>query len=81
LSITPLTQPIAAILRVLETGVDKLAKGVIGLVPTCAAKAGDELKQLDGTLDEAVKAFTIKPLNTTLPGVIGVPASETLESE
>ncbi|KAM0254391.1 hypothetical protein ACHAQJ_006860 [Trichoderma viride] len=66
LSATPLTEPIGAVLRILETGVDKLAAGAIALVPTCAAKAGDELKQLDGTLDEAVNAFAIK-LPTALP--------------
>ncbi|RFU78258.1 hypothetical protein TARUN_3973 [Trichoderma arundinaceum] len=73
LSATPLTAPIAAVLRILEAGVDKLANGVIGLIPTCAAKAGDELKQLDGTLDEAVKAFSVNVPG--LPGMVGSPVS------
>lgn len=55
--------PLAAVLRVLEGGVDKLAEGIIGTVPTCKDQAMKDLKALDGTLDE-----TVTKLGSIIPG-------------
>lgn len=64
LDATTLIGPIGNLLGLLEAGINTLAEGVIALVPTCAAKARDELKDLDKTLGEAVTAFTIPLPNT-----------------
>lgn len=61
-----LLEPIGTLLALLEAGLGNLAAGVIALVPTCAAKARDELKDLDKALSEAVSAFTIHPPNTPI---------------
>ncbi|CAM1502460.1 Fc.00g044440.m01.CDS01 [Cosmosporella sp. VM-42] len=58
ISATPFTAPIGAVLRVLEGGVDKLAFGIIGTVPTCKDKATEDKNALDGALDEAIRKFT-----------------------
>lgn len=59
----PLTVPLAAVLRVLEGGVDKLAEAIIGTVPTCKDMAMKDLKALDGTLDD-----TVSKLTSIIPG-------------
>ncbi|KAL6890404.1 hypothetical protein GGI43DRAFT_415789 [Trichoderma evansii] len=64
LDATTLTETIGTLLGLLGTKLNNLSEGVIALVPTCAAKARDELKDLDKTLREAVSAFTIHPPNT-----------------
>jgi hypothetical protein len=46
-------------LVLLRAGLDSLAEGVIALVPTCGAKARDELKDLDKTLGETISTFTV----------------------
>lgn len=61
---TTLIEPIGTLLGLLGTELNNLSEGVIALVPTCAAKARDELKDLDKTLREAVSTFTIHPPNT-----------------
>lgn len=64
---TTLTEPIGSLLGLLRTGLNSLAGGVIALVPTCGAKARDELKDLDKTLGEAISAFTVHA--PTTPGI------------
>ena len=56
---TIFTAPIAAVLRLLEKGVDTLAFGLIGLVPTCADEAKMGKEQLDLSLEKAIKAFSV----------------------
>ncbi|KAL7920765.1 hypothetical protein ACQKWADRAFT_314486 [Trichoderma austrokoningii] len=83
---TTLTQPIGSLMGTLRTGLNSLAAGVIALVPTCGAKARDELNDLDKTLGEAISAFaahalitpgaqppaaTNHPIPAPLPGVVG----------
>lgn len=58
LSNTPYTAPMAAVLRTLEAGVDKLAYGIIDSVPTCADSAKKNKKMLDSTLANAVDAYS-----------------------
>lgn len=53
LSLTPFTQPIAAVLRTLEGGVDTIAFGIIDTVPTCAEGATNDKNSLDMTLKDA----------------------------
>lgn len=53
LSLTPFTQPIAAVLRTLEGVVDGLAYGIIDAVPNCAQDATNNKNSLDSTLTEA----------------------------
>lgn len=57
LSLTPFTQPIAQVLRVLEGGVDTLAFGIIDSVPTCAQEATQNKNSLDMTLEEAQNTY------------------------
>lgn len=52
--------PIGAILRFLETYVDKLSLAVIGTVPTCADESKRELKGLDKNFNETKEAYPIK---------------------
>lgn len=54
----PVTGLIAAVLRALETIVDKLAFTIIDLVPTCAGGARADLMKLDGTIAEAIMAYS-----------------------
>lgn len=56
----PLSMPIAAILRFLETYVDRLSLAVIGTVPTCAEESKMELKGLDKNFNETLDAYPIK---------------------
>ncbi|KAM0421061.1 hypothetical protein ACHAPT_011132 [Fusarium lateritium] len=58
LSATPFTTPIAAVLRVLEGVVDKVALLIIGTVPTCADGAKKDLEALDGTLSKTIKIYS-----------------------
>lgn len=71
LDATTLTEPIGALLILLRAGLDHLAEGVIALVPTCGAKARDELKDLDKTLGETISTFTVHapPVPTVEPPV------------
>lgn len=55
---TPFTAPLAFVLALLEKGVDALAFGIIGTVPTCSAGAKKDLKELDDSLKEAITRFT-----------------------
>lgn len=59
LDATTFIQPIEFLLVLLRAGLDSLAEGVIALVPTCGAKARDELKDLDKTLGETISTFTV----------------------
>ncbi|KAM0470885.1 hypothetical protein ACHAPX_009638 [Trichoderma viride] len=59
LDATTFLQPIEILLVLLRAGLDSLAEGVIALVPTCGAKARDELKDLDKTLGETISTFTV----------------------
>ncbi|KAF3071450.1 hypothetical protein CFAM422_006298 [Trichoderma lentiforme] len=56
----PLSMPIGAILRFLETYVDRLSLAVIGTVPTCADESKMELKGLDGNFNKTLDAYPIK---------------------
>lgn len=58
LSSTPFTAPIAAVLRVLEGVVDKVAFTIIGTVPTCEESAKKDLDALDKTLGETIDAYS-----------------------
>ncbi|UPK96857.1 hypothetical protein LCI18_007792 [Fusarium solani-melongenae] len=58
LSSTPFTAPIAAVLRVLEGVVDKVAFTIIGAVPTCAEGAKKDLDDLDETLSKAIDIYS-----------------------
>lgn len=71
LDATTLVEPIGALLILLRAGLDHLAVGVIALVPTCAAKARDELKDLDKTLGETISTFTVHapPVPTVQPPI------------
>lgn len=60
LSLTPFTQPIAAVLRILEEGVDKLAFGIIDSVPTCAQDATQNKNSLDSTLGDAIDEYSVE---------------------
>ena len=55
---TPFTAPLAQVLSVLEGGVDTLAFGIIGEVPTCASETTDQKEALDQTLQDAVNAYS-----------------------
>ncbi|KAL7960161.1 hypothetical protein V8C34DRAFT_321961 [Trichoderma compactum] len=68
LSAVPLSMPIAAILRFLETAVDKLSFQVIGLVPTCGDESKKELKGLDKEFNKTLEAY---PMKLHLPEVFG----------
>ncbi|MCJ1334627.1 hypothetical protein MMC10_011339 [Thelotrema lepadinum] len=57
LALTPFTQPLAEILRLLEGGVDTLAFGIIDAVPTCAGEATDNKNSLDDSLQRAVDTY------------------------
>lgn len=57
LSLTPFTQPVAAILRALEGVVDTLAFGIIDAVPTCAQDATQNKNSLDATLSDAQDTY------------------------
>lgn len=57
LSLTPFTQPIAAVLRSLESGVDTIAFGIIDSVPTCAQDATQNKNSLDSTLGDAIDTY------------------------
>lgn len=57
LSLTPFTQPIAAVLRTLEGVVDTLAFGIIDTVPTCAQDATQNKNNLDSTLQDAQDTY------------------------
>ncbi|KAH0529029.1 hypothetical protein TsFJ059_003831 [Trichoderma semiorbis] len=56
----PLSMPIGAILRFLETYIDKLSLAVIGTVPTCADESKKELEGLDKNFNETLDAYPIK---------------------
>ncbi|GME33089.1 uncharacterized protein LTHEOB_8340 [Neofusicoccum parvum] len=56
-AINPVTAPIAAVLRSVEAVVDQLAFAIIGLIPRREACAKQQKVEIDGTLDEAVKAY------------------------
>lgn len=58
LSNTPLTAAVATVLRALEGVVDELAFGIIALVPGCAEGANKDKDALDGTLADAIQAYT-----------------------
>lgn len=58
LSQAQFTQPVAAILRQLESGVDTLAFGIIDLVPTCAEGATADKNKLDDTLQSAEDKYS-----------------------
>lgn len=58
LSLTPFTQPIAAVLRTLEGGVDTLAFGIIDSVPGCAQDATQNKNNLDSTLGDAIDTYS-----------------------
>jgi hypothetical protein len=60
LSGTPFTAPIAAGLRGIEGVVDKLAFGIIDLVPTCADGAKEDADALKGTIGDAIKEYSPK---------------------
>ena len=64
MSKTPLTLPLAGVLRTLEGGVDTLALGIIKTVPTCKAAAQKDLDDLDATLGDAVGK-----LSSVFPGL------------
>lgn len=57
LSLTPFTQPIATVLRTLESGVDTLAFGIIDSVPTCAQDSTQNKNSLDSTLSDAIDEY------------------------
>ncbi|KAM0521259.1 hypothetical protein ACHAPE_002735 [Trichoderma viride] len=59
LDATTFLQPIEILLVLLRAGIDSLAEEVIALVPTCGAKARDELNDLDKTLGETISTFTV----------------------
>ncbi|EOD47577.1 hypothetical protein UCRNP2_5693 [Neofusicoccum parvum UCRNP2] len=56
-AVNPVTAPIAGVLRSVETVVDQLAFAIIGLIPRREACAKQQKVEIDGTLDEAVKAY------------------------
>lgn len=58
LSLTPFTQPIAAVLRTLEGVVDTIAFGIIDTVPTCAEDATTQKQSLDSKLSDAVDTYS-----------------------
>ncbi|KAJ5106301.1 hypothetical protein N7456_002976 [Penicillium angulare] len=58
LSLTPFTQPIAAVLRTLEGVVDTIAFGIIDGVPTCAEDATSNKNMLDDTLAKAQDTYS-----------------------
>ncbi|EYE93766.1 uncharacterized protein EURHEDRAFT_524286 [Aspergillus ruber CBS 135680] len=57
LSLTPFTQPIAAVLRTLEVVVDTIAFSIIDTVPTCAEGATNDKSSLDDTLTDALDTY------------------------
>ncbi|CRK45507.1 hypothetical protein BN1723_016558, partial [Verticillium longisporum] len=57
LSGTPFTAPITEVLRTIEGGVDKLAFGIIDLVPTCKKGLESDKKELDASFKETFKAL------------------------
>lgn len=58
LSLTPFTQPVAAILRTLEGAVDTLAFGIIYVVPTsCYQDATQNKNSLDAILRDAQDTY------------------------
>lgn len=57
---TPFTAPVTTILRAIEGVVDKLAFGIIDLVPTCADGAKQDADALSGTIDQAIKEYSFK---------------------
>lgn len=58
LASTPAASLLAAALRALESIVDKLAFGIIDLVPTCADGAKSDLSKLDDTIAKAIKTYS-----------------------
>ncbi|KAJ5569089.1 hypothetical protein N7450_011575 [Penicillium hetheringtonii] len=58
LSLTPFTQPIAAVLRTLEGGVDTIAFGIIDSVPYCSQDATQNKNSLDSTLGDAIDTYS-----------------------
>ncbi|KKO98183.1 hypothetical protein THAR02_09706 [Trichoderma harzianum] len=56
----PLSMPIAAILRFLETYVNRLSNSVIGLVPTCADESKKALEGLNKNFNETLDTYPIK---------------------
>jgi len=61
LSKIPIAGPaFAGVLRVLEDGVDKLAFGIIEMVPTCEGQAKEDLEKLDGTIEKSIMEFSGK---------------------
>lgn len=58
LSLTPFTQPIAAVLRTLEGGVDHIAFDIIDAVPNCAQDATQNKNSLDSTLGDAIDTYS-----------------------
>lgn len=57
-----LNPPVAAVLRNLESSLDILAFGIIGLVPAREADAQSTKDKLDETLSQAIKAYAGKTL-------------------
>lgn len=55
---TPFTSPISAVLSTIEDGVDELAFGLIGLVPSCEDEAMMEKEKLDKKLDDSIKTYS-----------------------
>lgn len=57
LSLTPFTQPIAAILRTLEGGVDTIAFNITDSVPSCSQDATQNKNSLDSTLGDGIDTY------------------------
>ncbi|RXG43089.1 hypothetical protein VDGE_06236 [Verticillium dahliae] len=57
LSGTPFTAPITGVLRTIEGGVDKLAFGIIDLVPTCKKGLASDKKDLDASFKKTFEAL------------------------
>lgn len=49
---SPFTDPVTAVLRLIETGVDDFAFALIDLVPSCADEAKSDKKDLDKTFED-----------------------------
>ncbi|KAJ7476678.1 hypothetical protein FB451DRAFT_1396916 [Mycena latifolia] len=57
-----LTAPIAAVLRLLEAGVDAFAFALIGLIPTCSNSCKQPQLDLDASLSLTIKTYSCIPI-------------------
>ncbi|RFU78257.1 hypothetical protein TARUN_3972 [Trichoderma arundinaceum] len=59
----PFAASLAAALHASEEGIDKFARGVISVVPTCADSARAELRKLDEVIEDAIEALPASSLS------------------